>query len=74
MNAEPPGLEVGKKILVALIPERREHLGGVEVDGKLIFKWILQKCGLRMWAGFTLVRMGFSIGLFLKTVLNLRVS
>jgi len=28
---------------------RRDHLGHLSIDGKIILKWMLQKQGMRMW-------------------------
>jgi hypothetical protein len=36
----------------------------IGVDGKIILKWILRKCGWRMWIGFTWFRIGTVGGLF----------
>jgi hypothetical protein len=27
----------------------RDHMGDLVIDGRIIFKWILKKQGMRMW-------------------------
>jgi hypothetical protein len=38
----------------------RNHLGDVSVNGRIILKFILRKCGVRLWAGFMWLRVGSS--------------
>jgi hypothetical protein len=26
------------------------HMGDLEVDGRVIFKWIIEECGMRTWS------------------------
>jgi hypothetical protein len=42
----------------------RSHLGDLVVDVKIIFKFIIKKCGVRVWKGFNLFRTGSNDGLF----------
>jgi hypothetical protein len=38
----------------------QEHLGGLDVNGKITLKWIFEKQGVRLWTGFICFRMGTS--------------
>jgi hypothetical protein len=38
-------------------------LGDVSVNGKIVFKWMLKKQGVRVWITFARVRIGYSGGL-----------
>jgi hypothetical protein len=49
----------------------RNHLGDLDVD-RIILKRILEREDLRVWTGFTWLRIG-SIGRFVKMVTNLWV-
>jgi hypothetical protein len=40
----------------------RSHLGDIDVDGKIILKWMLQKQGLRTSTGFHLLKIKTSGG------------
>jgi hypothetical protein len=37
-------------------PEGEGPLGELDVDGKIILEWILEKCGGRVWTGCTWLR------------------
>jgi hypothetical protein len=30
-------------------PEGKNHLEDLDIDGRIIFKWIIEKFGLRVW-------------------------
>jgi hypothetical protein len=51
----------------------RDHLEDLGVDGKIILEWFLGKYGMKLWTGCIWVRIGTSGGLFVNTVMNLRV-
>jgi hypothetical protein len=42
--------------------KRRDHLGDLGVDERIIFKWILEKDGVRMWIEFIWLRIGTNGG------------
>jgi hypothetical protein len=41
----------------------RDHSEQIEVDEKIILKWILEKYGLRVWTGFVWLRIRAGGGL-----------
>jgi hypothetical protein len=51
----------------------RDHLGDQDVDGRIALKWLLKKQGVRKETEFIWFRTGTSGGLFVNTVMNLRV-
>jgi hypothetical protein len=46
----------------------RGYLEYIAVDGRIILKCILKKCGLRFWTGFIWLRIDSIYGLF--TIIN----
>jgi len=43
--------------ILAIIPERREHLEDIASGGRIIPKWTLEKLVMRAWIGFMWQRM-----------------
>jgi hypothetical protein len=41
----------------------RDHAQDLDIDGKIIFEWILGKYGAKMWTGFIWLRIGTSGGI-----------
>jgi hypothetical protein len=39
--------------------KRRNLLGHLDEDGRIILKWILRKLGVRVWSGFVWLRIRF---------------
>jgi hypothetical protein len=57
--------------MLVRIPERRRLVGKPRRVGRIILRRILNKWGVRLWAGF----MWFTVRIFLMdTVMNLRFS
>jgi hypothetical protein len=52
-----------KRFFISEIQKGRCNLGDVVVDRRIILKYIFQKCGVRMWAGFSALCIGSSGGL-----------
>jgi hypothetical protein len=46
-----------------VILKGRDHAEDLHVDGKMIFEWILEKQGGKVWTGFIWLRIGTSGGL-----------
>ena len=44
-------------------PERRNHLKGPDVDGRIILKWIFERLDGGAWTGSTWLRIGTGGGL-----------
>jgi hypothetical protein len=40
--------------------ERRSHLGDVDVDGRIILKWVLKKEDTKLWTQLIWFRIGIS--------------
>jgi hypothetical protein len=49
------------------------HLEYLEVDGRIIFNWILMEWNRRAWAGFIWLNKGTGDRLYINTVMNLQV-
>jgi hypothetical protein len=43
--------------------KEEDHSEDLDVDGRIILKWILGKLGGKLWTGFIWLRLGFSDGL-----------
>jgi hypothetical protein len=54
--------------------KRRVYLDDLDIDGKIIFRWILQKNCVMVWTGFNWHRIGLIYGAVVNTVLSLWVS
>jgi hypothetical protein len=50
------------KILVTNPQKRRNHLGELAIDGKIVLKWIFGKLGVRMRTSFNWLRVASSGG------------
>jgi hypothetical protein len=46
-------------------PRGRDHVRDLGVDGRIILKWILKKCGVKVWTGLIWLRIGTGGGLLL---------
>jgi hypothetical protein len=44
--------------------KERDNLGDLAIDGRIIFKWVLEKQNVRVWSGFIWPRIAM-IGVFL---------
>jgi hypothetical protein len=49
--------------------KRREHLGDVGVDGRIVLQWLSRKWSVRMW-----LRIRPSGGIFLNMVVHFRLA
>jgi hypothetical protein len=43
--------------------KRREHLGDLDIDWRIILKYVLKEQGVRMWAATSFLRKAVSCGL-----------
>jgi hypothetical protein len=60
-------------ILVGNLKDRG-HLEDLNVDRRIILEWILETQDGKLWTGFIWVRIETSSGLFVNTIMNLRVQ
>jgi hypothetical protein len=44
----------------------RYNLEDLDIDRRIILKWILKKCGARVWNGLISSRIGTGSGLYIK--------
>jgi hypothetical protein len=44
--------------------KERGHLGDLNIDGRIILKWLIKKYVVRMWTDFMWLRIGSSGSLF----------
>jgi len=44
-------------------PERKSHLGDLDVDGRIILRWILRMWDVGVWTGSSWLMIGISGGL-----------
>jgi hypothetical protein len=51
--------------------KERDDLENRDKDGRLIWKWILKKQGVRVWTWFAWIKIGTSICLF-ERIMNFR--
>jgi hypothetical protein len=51
----------------------RDHDEGLDVGGRIILNWIIEKENGVVWPGFSWVRIGARGGAFVSTEMNLRV-
>jgi hypothetical protein len=42
----------------------RDHSEDLGVDGRIMFKYVLEKQDVRVWSGFVWIRIGISSGMF----------
>jgi hypothetical protein len=57
------------KILVGKT-EGKSPVGNLGIDGTIMLRWILTKCGVRMWTGFTWLGIGTSKGMVFVNTSN----
>ena len=55
-------------------PKGRDHLENLDLDGRLILKWILKKQSGRGCTGFIWLRVGTGRGAVLNTVMDFRIK
>jgi hypothetical protein len=55
------------------VSEEARHLRGLNVECRIVVKWILENNSVKMWTHLSWLEMGSSTGLFWNAILNILV-